>query len=142
MLQTKYISIDDFDEYFPEIGPLREELGGEQNALAFLTRIEDRMEAFIDSNFNKSVDRMYPIFSDYQKKHYKLALLEQAIYIFKESDVSVNSGYDFDKGEIISRSKIRQISIAPNAVDNLRLCGLWNRNLRRYGYGTGVWFPW
>lgn len=138
-LQTRYITLDDFQDYFGI--DLRQELGGESMALGFLKRIENRMASFLNSNFNKNVDLEYPYFSDYQKEHYKLALLEQCIYIHKNSDVSVDSGYDMDGGEIISRGKIKQISIAPNAENELRLCGLWNRNLTRMGANGRWWFP-
>ena len=140
MLQTKYITLDDFDTYFPEI-KIRENLGSTENALAFLTRIEDRIATFVDANFNRNIELEYPNFSDYQKKHYKLALLEQAIYIFRNGEISVDSGYDIDKGEVMSRKKIVEISIAPNTKQNLVLCGVWNRNIRRNRSlgGLGWW---
>ena len=129
MLQTRYITVNDFNNYFPEIN-LREELGTEENAVAFIVRLENRMETFINANFNRCIEKEYPVFTEYQKKHYKQALLEQAIYIYKNSDISVDSGYDMDKGEVVSRDKIVQSSIAPNAKQELLLCGLWNRNIR------------
>ena len=50
MLQTRYITVNDFNNYFPEIN-LREELGTEENAVAFIVRLENRMETFINANF-------------------------------------------------------------------------------------------
>lgn len=131
MLQTKYITLDDF-KAFSGID-LREELGTEEKACAFLVRLETRLASYCDANFNKNVDRQYPCFTDYQKYHYKLALLEQGIYIFKNSDISVDSGYDLDRGEVISREKIVQLSIAPNCKNELLLCGIWNRNIISHG---------
>lgn len=127
-LQTKYITLDEFDEYFPEIH-IRKALGGEQNALAWLKRIEDRMHTYIDSNFNRDIDRAYPQFTQNQKYHYKRALLEQGIYIFRNSDISVDSGYDPEKGEIMNIDRMKKIKIAPNAYEELRLCNLTNRQL-------------
>ena len=128
MLQTKYITLDEFEEYFNI--DLRAAFDTEANAMAFLKRIEDRLATFCDSNFNQNIDMKYPCFTDYQKYHYKLALLEQAIYIFKNGDISVDSGYDPDKGEIARPEKY---AIAPNCKDNLRLCGIWNRNIPNMG---------
>ena len=67
-----------------------------------------------------------PHFTDYQKYHYKHALLEQAIYIYKNGDISVDSGYDPDKGEV---ARPERYAIAPNCKAELRLCGIWNRNI-------------
>ncbi len=124
MLQTKYITLDEFQEYFGI--DLRAAFKGEENALAFLKRIEDRLETFCDSNFNCNIDFKYPHFTQYQKYHYKHALLEQAIYVFKNGDISVDSGYDPEKGEI---ARTEKYAIAPNCKAELRLCGIWNRNI-------------
>ena len=126
MLQTKYISLDEFNEYFNI--DLAAEFGTVEKAKAFLKRIEDRLATFVDSNFNCNIDMKYPCFTDYQKYHYKLALLEQCIYIFKNGDISVDSGYDPEKGEIAAKPGVKY-AIAPNCKDNLRLCGIWNRNI-------------
>lgn len=138
MIKSKYISLDEFQEYFPDID-LRGELGSEENALSFLTRIENRMEAFINSNFSKNIEFMYPAFTDYQKIHYKRALLEQAIYIFRNGDLSVDSGIDED-GKKLDRADIKKASLSQNAIDELRLCGLWNRNIRSSNLGLGWWW--
>ena len=128
MLQTRYITLDEFKEYFSI--DLAAAFDGSENAIAFLKRIEDRLATFCDSKFNQNIDMKYPQFTDYQKYHYKLALLEQAIYVFKNGDISVDSGYDPEKGEI---ARTEKYAIAPNCKDNLRLCGIWNRNIPNMG---------
>lgn len=140
-LQTKYITLDEFNQYFPEIN-LVEELGSRERALAFLKRWENRMESFIDASFNRNVDMLYPHFTDYQKEHYKLALLEQCLYIHRNSDLSTDSGYDTEKGEIENLGRLNARMIAPNAKRELILCGLWNRNIPDMATGilTGNWF--
>lgn len=140
-LLTKYISLDEFNQYFPEID-LVEELKSKENALAFLKRIEDRMSSFINASFNRNIDMLYPVFTDYQKEHYKLALLEQALYVFRNSDISTDSGYDPDKGEVSTIGKLQSRVIAPNCKRELILCGLWNRNIPDMATGilTGNWF--
>ena len=140
-LQTKYITIDEFNQYFPEIN-LVEAFGTKEKALAFIKRWEDRLGSFINASFNRNIDMLFPIFTDYQKEHYKLALLEQCLYIFRNSDISTDSGYDPDKGEITSRGKINALTIAPNCKRELILCGIWNRNIPDMATGilTGNWF--
>lgn len=137
MLQTKYITLDEFQEYFNI--DLRAAFGSQEKAQAFLKRIEDRLETFVDANFNRNIDRLYPDFTQYQKKHYKLALLEQCIYVFKNGDISVDSGYDPEKGEL---ARPERYAIAPNCKQNLILCGIWNRCVKVPGtlYGPGWWF--
>lgn len=136
MLQTRYISLDEFNEYFSI--DLVASFKSETKAQAFLKRIEDRLSTFVDANFNRNIDKLYPQFTDYQKEHYKLALLEQCIYIYRNSDVSTDSGYDPEKGEIMSRDKIVALSIAPNCKQNLILCGIWNRCIKTPGTLFGI----
>lgn len=129
-LQTRFITVDDFNNYFQM--DLQLELGTMEKAIGFICRIEDRLEAYLNVAFNIRIIREYTQFTEYQKAHYKLALLEQAIYIFKNSDLSVDSGYDLDRGEI---GKPKDHAIAPNCKEQLILCGLWNRNIYKgYGY--------
>jgi hypothetical protein len=137
MLQTRYITLDDFREYFNI--DLTAEMEGEGDALAFLKRIEDRMESYIQTHFFKIIDEEYVRFSEFQKKHYKLVLLEQCIYIFRNGDISVDSGYDPDIGRKANRAEIVQLSIAPNAKEHLVVCGLWNRHI---GPTRGFWGLW
>lgn len=129
MLLTKYISLDEFKDYFNK--DLVQELGTQEEALAFLVRIENRMEAFVNASFNRNIEIEFPNFSDYQKKHYKLALLEQAIYIWRNGDVSVDSDYMLEG---------KNISIAPNCENELRLAGIWNRTLQRHFGNGGYWW--
>lgn len=139
-LKTRYITADDFKEYFGI--DLAEELHDTSNpsdkVTAFLKRVENRMEAFLNANFFKNITDLYPYFSDYQKEHYKLALLEQAYYIFKNGDISTDSGYEPDEGIKLDTTAKKKIILAPNAIDELVLTGLWSRHIRRGGF----FFPW
>jgi hypothetical protein len=127
-LQTRYITADEFLQYTGI--NLREELNdtsnGSDKVNAFLKRTEDRMEAFLNAKFFKNVSDLYPEFSEFQKKHYKLALLEQAYYVFKNGDISSDSGYNQETLEIANQRKLRALAVAPNAIDHLRLTGLWS----------------
>lgn len=127
-LQTRYITADEFLQYTGI--NLREELNdtsnGSDKVNAFLKRTEDRIEAFLNAKFFKNVSDLYPEFSEFQKKHYKLALLEQAYYVFKNGDISSDSGYNQETLEIANQRKLRALAVAPNAIDHLRLTGLWS----------------
>ena len=141
-IKTKYITPDDFRDYFGI--DLELELKTSSNpsdvANAFIMRIEDRVATFLDAEFYRQVDREYPEFNDYQKEHYWKALLEQAIYVFKNGDISVDSGYDYEHGEIVSNNTLKAKTIAPNCKQHLLLCGLWCRKVKpslRRGFWSG-----
>lgn len=139
-LLTRYITADEFREYTGI--NLAEELKDTSNPSdkvnAFLKRIEDRMETYLNAHFFKKVSDLWPCFTDVQKHHYKLALIEQAYYVFKNGDISTDSGYDPEKGIIGSKHALTEITIAPNAKDHLRMTGLWSGHI-----GNGGFFgPW
>lgn len=140
MLMTRYITPDEFREYTGI--NLEEELRDTSNPSdqvnAFIVRIEDRMETYLNAKFFKNVCDLYPHFTEFQKKHYKLALIEQAYYVFKNGDISTDSGYDQDKGLIIEKRKKQALEIAPNAINHLKLTGLWTGFIGRDG-GLGPW---
>ena len=108
-LQTRYITPDDFKTYFGiDLGAqLKGNANPSDKATAFLMRIEDRMESFLNAKFFKLVTDEYSKFTDWQKEQYKKALLEQAVYIFRNGDISIDSGYEPDEGIKISRHAIR-----------------------------------
>lgn len=140
-LRTKYITPDEFKEYFgTDLAMLNDDTNPSNKQVAFLKRIEDRVEAIIDEECFRNVDREYPHFSQYQKECYKRALLEQAIYIWRNSDVSTDSGIDPEKGVIIPIEKIKEASLAPNAKRELQRCGLWSKKIRMSDWsGIGGW---
>lgn len=129
---TKYITPDDFREYFgiDLTLELKSSANPSDTPEAFIKRIENRLETFLDAEFGRRIDTEYPKFTDYQKEHYQLALLEQAIYIFKNGDISVDSGYNLDTGEVADNLTILRKSIAPNTRMELIRCGLWSAKIR------------
>lgn len=140
MILTRYITADEFREYTGV--DLAEELHDTSNPSdkvnAFLKRVEDRMEVFLNANFFKNVTEIYPHFSEEQKRHYKLALIEQAYYVFKNGDISADSGYDPERGVILSKHARNEITLAPNAIDHLRMTGLWSARIGNRGF-FGPW---
>lgn len=140
-LQTKYITPDEFKAYSGiDLAMITDDANPSNKQAAFLKRIEDRMATLIDVNCFRKVDVEYPNFSEYQKEHYKRALMEQAIYVFRNGELSEESGYDFEKGVIANAQSIHQIALSPNAKDELILCGLWSRKIRMSDWATsGLW---
>lgn len=142
-IQTKYITPDEFKDYFGiDLSlELNDDTNPSNKAMAFLKRIEDRVESLVDVECFRQVNREYPCFSDYQKEHYKRALLEQAIYVFKNGEISVDSGYDPENGVVVDSAKLKELSLAPNAKRELQLCGLWCKKIRMSDWGaSGLWW--
>ena len=140
-LQTRYITADELYEYSGiDFGS---QLKGNQNPSdkvnSFIYRVETRMEAYLNSKFFKRVSDEWPTFTDYQKEHYKLALLEQCIYIFRNGDIATDSGYEPESGIIASRHALRELELSPIAIDHLKLTGLWTAHI---GYANGDPFWW
>lgn len=140
--QSKYVTPDEFKEYsgIDLAANLKDDDNPSNKVNSLLYRVEARMEAFLNANFYRNVEQEYPKFTDYQKLHYKLALMEQLLYMLKSGDLSTDSGYDPDDGVKASPETIRKLVIAPNAKDQLMLCGLWCRKViskSRGGFGDG-----
>lgn len=140
-IKTRYITADEFREYtgVDLAAELRDTSNPSNKVNAFLKRIEDRMEVFMNTHFFKKVSDFWPKFTDTQKHHYKLALIEQAYYVFKNGDIYTDSGYDPEKGIIASKHALSEITIAPAAKDHLRMTGLWSGHI---GDGGGFFWPW
>lgn len=138
---TKYITADEFREYTGVNleAELRDTSNPSNKVNAFLKRIEDRMEVFMNTHFFKNINEYWPKFTDFQKEHYKLALIEQAYYTFKNGDIYSDSGYDPEKGIIASKHALSELTIAPAAKDHLRMTGLWSGHI---GNGGGFFGPW
>lgn len=100
-----------------------------QNACnLFLLQIENRIMAKIDNmSFRvRSWDNLTPL----QKEKIQLAIIEQAEYTLRNGDLFTDSGYDVEKGEIISTEKLRKIEICSIALEYLQSCGLLNKNIK------------
>jgi hypothetical protein len=142
-MKSKYITADDWKEYWGK--DLGAELKTDDNPSnevdAFLYRVEKRMEAFLNANFYKNIEQEYPKFSDYQKEHYKIALLEQSMYILTQGDISLDSGYEQAEGIKATREQLHKIKMCDNAREELMLCGLWSGKIKTRSRGglDGWW---
>lgn len=122
----RFVTPSDFFNYTGK--DLNAELQDNDNnsnkANIFLMQIEDRLLARIDNASFRvySWDNL----SDFQKECLQKAIITEAQYILRNSDLFTDSGYDLEKGEIISIEKLQKISICKSAIDFLQQCGLYN----------------
>lgn len=91
----------------------------------FLMQIEDRLLARIDMMSFRL--RTWDNLTDFQKENLQKAIITEAEYIIRNSDLFTDSGYDLERGEIISPEKLRNIEICRSSLDYLRSCGLLNQ---------------
>lgn len=134
---AKFVSVSDYKNYWGE--DLESELntpGSEvdsSEADRFLMRVEDRLLAWIDANTFRNFT--WESLGGAQLESLQKAILIQARYIFRNSDLSTDSGYDPQRGIIIAKKDLQLIEICDAAVDMLKSSGLYCRamkNRRRY----------
>ena len=73
--------------------------------------------------------------TEFQIENLQYAILTQAMYVFRNSDISLDSGYDPERGIIAERQKLKDLTISDSALDFLKTAGLYNhkiRNKRRF----------
>ena len=136
------ITLDDFFKYTGR--RLEAEMKSDDNpsatAESFLMRSEIRLEAHLLAKYGKNIEKLYPNFTPFQKLHYKYALIEQALYVFRNGDISTDSGYDAENGIITDRKKLEELKISPNAKEHLESIGLLSRQLTVRKGGYDGWF--
>lgn len=131
-LKTKQITENDFLQYFDVdlASQLKDGDNTSRKFEIFAYRIQKRLDAIIFSVYRQNVDKLWNTsMTDFQKENYKLALLEQMMYVFKNGDVSLDSGYDAEKGAIASRDQMNEIKLCSNTINYLETAGLINRHI-------------
>ena len=143
-IKSKYITPEDFLAYtgINLLEELKDDDNPSNKANAFLFRVENRLESYISAYLYKDMNKEFSNFSDFQKLHYKYAIIEQALYVLKNGDISVDSGYDFESNKVvIKKAELEQRIVGINAKNELMRIGIWNRNIRNVGrWGLGSWF--
>lgn len=129
-LETRFVTSEEFKEYtgIDLDAELKNTDNNSNKVEAFIFRITNNLESFIQAQFFKKLDYEYEHFTDYQKTHYKYALMEQILYIFKNGDLTTMSGLENER-IVTPRTELRKVSISDNTINELKLCGVWNRHI-------------
>lgn len=126
--QPKFVTVDDFKNYWGL--DLRNMLRNDDNesnqAERFLARVEDRLMNWIDNNTFRRLK--YEELHYYPKRYeaWQKAILTQAMYMYKNGDLGIDSGYDAEKGVVVSRGELVQLEVCQAAIDYLSNAGLFN----------------
>lgn len=132
--EAMFVTPDDFYNYWGI--DLNAKLKGDNyshKADIFLRIVEDRLLNWIDANTFR-VSRWEDI-TEFQKEKLQLAILTQAMYVYRNSDISLDSGYDPDRGIIATKGQLNDLVVCQAAIDFLKTGGLYNQkitNRRRF----------
>lgn len=128
--QPRFVTPSDFENYTGENLNRLLDIDSDNNntANSFLLRIEDTLFARIDEISFRTDD--WDELTLFQRESLQKAIIEQAKYILRNSDIFTDSGYDLDKGEIISDEKLYKKEICRIAKTYLRNCGLLNQTIK------------
>lgn len=131
-LSSRFITADEFKLYtgIDLNVRLRDDDNPSNKVEAFLLRTAIRLEGYINFNYFKNVEEDFKRMTDYQKFHYKIALLEQALYCFRCGDIATDSGYDEEAGVKANSGYLDDISVSRETKKNLVICGLASRKMR------------
>lgn len=148
--QPKFVSVDDFKNYWGM--DLRNILRSDDNesnqAERFLARVEDRLMNWIDNNTFRRLKYENLKANPRQYENWQKAILTQAMYMYKNGDLGLDSGYDSEKGIVTPRSDLVELEVCQAAIDYLSNAGLFNLNVKNRprtlnGYpGTGYGGNW
>lgn len=133
--EAKFVTPDDYNNFFGQnLNAMLKIKDNTSNvANIFLMHVENKVLERIDSTSFRveNWDRL----SELQLEKLQQAILYQAEYVIRNGDIFSDSGYDLEKGEVISIEKLQKIAICRTSIDFLKNAGLFNqviKNRRRY----------
>lgn len=129
IMEPKFITPDDFENYWGInlIEKLKDNSNSSNKANIFLKRVENRVMSWIDANTFRVT--MWDNLTDFQLEHFQNALIEQAMYVYRNSDLALDSGFDTEKGLVNGGEKIQSLEICQPCIRELKLAGLYNLNV-------------
>ena len=148
-MQPQFVSTEDFLNYWGIDLKAKLNKGANPSNFAdmFLRRIEDRLMTWIDATTFRITPWEYykddyvpknelnKKAMDLSRDYWKKAILEQAMYVFKNSDIGQDSGYDPEKGIVAPEHDLQSIEICRPCIRFLIDAGLYNhvmKNRPRY----------
>ena len=130
--QPKFITVDDFKNYWgiDLRSVLRSDNNESNQAERFLARVEDRLMNWIDNHTFRRIKYEDLKFRPYQYENWQKAILTQAMYMYKNGDLGMDSGYDAEKGVVAARSDLVELEVCQATIDYLSNAGLFNLNVK------------
>lgn len=94
----------------------------------FLMRVERKLMSWIDSHTYRIYD--WEQLEEYQVDLFQKAILTQAMYMFRNGDIGLDSGYDPEKGILADKKVLDSIEVPQEVIDYLIPAGLFNLVVR------------
>ena len=138
--EPKFISPSDFYNYWGVDlnSALKSDNNVSNKANTFLKIVEDRLMSWIDSNSfrNTNWDEIWEY--DHMLECFQKAILTQAMYVYRNSDIALDSGYDPDSGFVAKKQELQSIVICEAALNYLREGGLFNQVISAHRRGIRI----
>ena len=128
--EPKFITGDDYYNYWGVdlYSYLKDEDNVSNKVNIFLRHVETRLLTWIDSTTYRLYD--WDELNEFQLEKLQLALLYQAKYMLRNGDTGLDSGYDPDKGPVVTKNYLDKIEICTPALDFLTTAGLNNHSIK------------
>ena len=128
----KFVTPDDFFNYTGRsLDAILQPNENESNkSNLFLKNVEEDLMFRVD-HLSFRVYR-WDNLTDYQLNCLKRAIIKQAEYVLRNGDLMTDSGYDIEKGKVITRAEIEESGLCVPVTDALQSCGLLNRVIENY----------
>ena len=125
----KYVTESDFFNYWgTSLNSLLKDNSNISNKCnIFLRMAEARIMAWVDSHTFRV--KKWEDLEGEELENFQRAILEQTMYIFRNSDIALDSGYDPEKGVIASKKVLDSITVPQVVIDYLINAGLYNHTI-------------
>lgn len=138
-LKPHFVTVDEFNNYWlVNLNLMLKKSTNESNqGDVFLSRCERRLMSYIDNNTFRRFK--YKELQGEQLLAFKEAIIIQAMYMYKNGDIGMDSGYDTERGIVAKRAELVELAVCQDAIDILSNAGLWNLVMknrpRKFGGG-------
>lgn len=132
-LKAEYVSVEDFKTYTGI--DLYEQLNDNTTPNFFLRDVEDELINYVNLQSWRPISRLMHEnkFTPEQMDAWREAILIQAKYVFENGDILSNNGIDPEQGIRFGTMERYAASIAPNAINKLKMAGILTLVMRERG---------
>ena len=127
-LKDKQVSAEEFEKYSNK--NLKLYLGMNSSQIeSFIYRKQLEIDTFLETQFFKRPSSIYWQINDFQKKHYKIGVMEQILYELRNGEISSDSGYNGEIGAVIHADYLNYVTLSKAAQRHFVLAGMLSRKI-------------
>lgn len=123
-IKAQFVSVEDFKVYTGI--DLYRELNDDISPELFLRDCEDEIINYVNLQSWRPISVWLDqhLYTPEQMDAFREAILIQAKYVFENGDVLANNGIDPEQGVKFGKNEREEASIAPNAINKLKMHGI------------------